>query len=96
MKMKQLSEAIEIMKMNIKQQVVVVKTAEQRLEIARIRLNEAMIERKTHERLKENAWHEYLMDVTAEEQKILMSLTALNITAFCCMRRIDNGKERQG
>ena len=76
MKMKQLSEAIEIMKMNIKQQVVVVKTAEQRLEIARIRLNEAMIERKTHERLKENAWHEYLMDVTAEEQKDIDELNS--------------------
>ncbi len=68
-KMRQLSDAIEIMKVNIKQQKVVVKTAAQRLEIARIRLNDAMIERKTQEKLKEKAWQEYLMEVAAEEQK---------------------------
>ncbi len=68
-KIKQLSEAIEIMKLNIKQQLVVVRTATQRLEIARIRLNDAMIERKTQEKLKEKAWQEYMMEVNAEEQK---------------------------
>jgi flagellar FliJ protein len=69
MRMKQLSEAIEIMKQNIKQQTAIVRTATQRLEIARIRLNDAMIERKTQEKLKEKAWQEYMMEVNAEEQK---------------------------
>ncbi|NLL00938.1 MAG: flagellar export protein FliJ [Clostridiales bacterium] len=69
MKIKQLSEAIEIMKMKIKQQTVVVKAAQQALEVARIRLNDAMIERKTQEKLKEKAWQEYMMEANAEEQK---------------------------
>lgn len=68
-KIKQLSESIEIMNWNIKEQIIVVKAAAQRLEIARIRLNEAMIERKTQEKLKEKAWQEYMMEYEAEEQK---------------------------
>lgn len=68
-KMKQLSEAIEMMKQSIKEQTAVVRTYAQRLEIARIRLNDAMIERKTQEVLKEKAWQEYMMEVNAEEQK---------------------------
>ena len=77
-KMRQLSDAIEIMKINIKQQTVVVKTATQRLEIARIRLNDAMIERKTQEKLKEKAWQEYLMEATAEEQKDIDERNSFN------------------
>lgn len=68
-KLKQLSDAIEIMNKKIENQLMVVKAAEQRLEIARIRLNEAMIERKTQEKLKEKEWQEYMMEYEAEEQK---------------------------
>lgn len=68
-KMKQLSESIEFMNVNIKQQIVVVKTAVQRLETSRIRMNNAMIERKTQEKLKEKAWQEYMMEFYSEEQK---------------------------
>lgn len=68
-KLKQLSEAIDIMNLKIENQILVVKAAAQRLEIARIRLNEAMIERKTQEKLKEKAWQEYMMEYEAEEQK---------------------------
>ncbi|TAH67483.1 MAG: flagellar export protein FliJ [Anaerolineaceae bacterium] len=81
-KMKQLSEAIEIMKQNIRQQIAVVKTASQRLEIARIRLNDAMIERKTQEKLKEKAWQEYMMEVTAEEQKEIDERNSFNYNSF--------------
>lgn len=81
-KLKQLSEAIDIMKQKIKQQKVVIRTAEQRLEIARIRLNDAMTERKTHEKLKEKAWQEYLMEVTAEEQKEIDERNSFNYNSF--------------
>jgi flagellar FliJ protein len=81
-KMKQLSESIEIMKLSIKQQTVVVKTATQRLEIARIRLNDAIISRKTHEKLKEKAWQEYMMEVTAEEQKEIDERNSFNYNGF--------------
>lgn len=82
MKMKQLSEAIDIISMNIKQQLVAVKAAKQRLEIARIRLNDAMIERKTQEKLKEKAWQEYTMEATAEEQKEIDERNSFNHNDF--------------
>lgn len=69
LKMKQLSEAIEIMKWKIKQQMAVVRAEEQRLEVERIRLNKAMVERKTQEKLKEKALQEYMMEYEAYEQK---------------------------
>ena len=81
-KMRQLSDAIEIMKMNIKQQTVVVRTAAQRLEIARIRLNDAMIERKTQEKLKEKAWQEYMMEAMAEELKEIDERNSFNYNSF--------------
>src|SRR5690554_1821342 len=56
MKLKEISQSIEIMKYKINQQKAVVHAAEQGLEIARIRLNTAMVERKTQEKLKEKAW----------------------------------------
>ncbi|MBB2182739.1 flagellar FliJ family protein [Lachnospiraceae bacterium MD1] len=69
LKIKHCEESIEIMNMNIKQQTTVVRNAAQRLEVARIRLNNAMVERKTQERLKEKAWEEYLLEFDAEERK---------------------------
>lgn len=81
-RMKQLSEAIEIMKDNIKQQMAIIRTAAQRLEISRIRLNDAMIERKTQEKLKEKAWLQYLMEVNAEEQKEIDERNSFNHNSF--------------
>jgi flagellar FliJ protein len=81
-KMVQLSDAIEIMKINIKQQANLVKIATQRLEIARIRLNDAMIERKTQEKLKEKAWQEYMIEVAAEEQKEIDERNSFNYNSF--------------
>lgn len=68
-KMKLLTEAIDIMNRKIENQTAIVKAAEKRLEAARARLNEAIIERKTQEKLKEKAWQEYMMEYEAEEQK---------------------------
>lgn len=66
---KQCEQAIEIAQMNIKQQTTMVKNAAHRLEVARIRLNDAMIERKTQEKLKENAFNEYLKEFDSEERR---------------------------
>lgn len=68
-KMKQLSEAVEVMNFKIENQKAIVRAAERRLEAARKRLNEAMIERKTQEKLKERAWQEYMAEYEAEERK---------------------------
>ena len=68
-KIKQCEQAIEVMKMNIKQQVTIIKNAAHRVEVARIRLSDAMVERKTQERLKEKAFDGYLLEFDAEERK---------------------------
>lgn len=69
-------EAIEIMKMKIEQQIQVVKEAEKRLEIARIKLQNAMAERKTQEKLKEKAFEEYILEYEAEERKVTDELNS--------------------
>jgi len=77
-KIKQCAEAIEIMKQSVKQQMVAVKNAEQRLEIARIRLNEAIVERKIQEKLKENAFADYMHEFETEEQKEIDELNSFH------------------
>lgn len=69
LKIRQCKQAIEVMKENIKQQTTVVRNAEHRLEVSRIRLNAAIAERKTQERLKEKAFEEYMLEFDAEERK---------------------------
>lgn len=78
MKLKELSQSIEIMKYKINQQKALVYAAEQRLEDARIRLNDAMVERKTQEKLKEKAWQEYIEEYEAQEQKTIDELNSFN------------------
>lgn len=77
-KIKHCEQAIDIIKADIKQQMTVVKNAAHRLEIARIRLNDAMIERKTQERLKDKAFEEYLLEYDAEERKEVDELNSYN------------------
>jgi flagellar FliJ protein len=76
LKIRQCEEAITAMAANIKQQAVVVKNATHRLEVARIRLSDAMVDRKTQEKLKENAWENYLLEFEAEEQKEIDELNS--------------------
>jgi len=78
LKIKQCEQAVEIMKMNIMQQTIVVRNTAQRLEVARIRLNDAMVERKTQERLKDKAWEEYLLQFDAEERKEVDELNSFH------------------
>lgn len=77
-KIKQCEQAIDFMKTNIKQQTTTVKNATQRLEVARIRLSDAMVERKTQEKLKENAFEEYMQEFDAEERKEVDELNSFH------------------
>ncbi|MDF2608585.1 MAG: hypothetical protein K0R92_59 [Lachnospiraceae bacterium] len=76
LKIKKTKDGIEIMKLYIKQQEAVVKKAEQQLEIARTRLNAAMLERKTHEKLKENAYINFMKEYEAEQRKEIDELVS--------------------
>lgn len=67
--LKSLGQAMEITKIHIKAQELAVKRAENHVEIMRAKLNAAMLERKTHEKLKENAWNEFYLDVETVERK---------------------------
>lgn len=81
----QCNNAIEIIKEMIKKQILAVKIAERNLDSARNRLNEAMKERKTHEKLKENAFEEFKQEVNAQEKKEIDELVSFNYN--------DNNKE---
>lgn len=76
MKLKEYTEASEIVKKEIKQQELAVKKAEQQVELARQRLNIAMLERKTHEKLKENAKEVFFLEVASGERKEIDELVS--------------------
>lgn len=76
LEIKQCENAIEITKVFIKQQLIAVKRAEQQLEAARIRLNTAMMERKTHEKLKDKAFENFKLEYEAEERKEIDELVS--------------------
>jgi flagellar FliJ protein len=77
-KIKQCEQAIDFIKTSIKQQTTAVKNAKQRLEVARIRLSDAMVDRKTQEKLKENAFEEYRLEFDAEERKEVDELNSFH------------------
>ena len=68
--------AIEYERQAIKSQLVEVKVAQKNLDMARARLNEVMKDRKTHEKLIENAFEEFLQDLSAEEKKEIDELVS--------------------
>lgn len=78
LKIRQCKQAVDLMKENIKQQTTVVKNAAHRLEVSRIRLNNAIMERKTQERLKEQAFEEYMLEFDAEERKEVDELNSFH------------------
>jgi flagellar export protein FliJ len=61
--------AVEIIRMYVRQQELVVIRCQKELEIARQRLNEAMKERKTYEKLRERAFEEFCLEENRKEQK---------------------------
>lgn len=69
LEIKRMEDAVEVSKYHIKMQLIAVRNAKKQVEIARKKLNEAMIERKTHEKLKENAFEMFKEEIKMEEKK---------------------------
>lgn len=67
---------IDKTKDEIKNQVAQVQLAQRLLEEARAKVNEAMIERKTHEKLRERKFEEYMQEYNAEESKEIDQLVS--------------------
>lgn len=68
--------AIDFQKELIKVQMVEVRVAEKNFELARSRLNEVMKDRKTHEKLRERAFEDFLMELSAQEKKEIDELVS--------------------
>lgn len=75
-KLKENVTAQERMKEYIKEQKICIQKAEEVLEQARVKLQEYQIERKTHEKLKENAFQEYIREENRRESKEVDELTS--------------------
>lgn len=73
---KETEDAIEVMKYHIRVQKVNVRKAEMELEAARIKLQEAMQERKTHDKLKEKQFDEFLAEEAKNENKEIDELVS--------------------
>lgn len=69
-------KAVDTMKDMIYMQIQVVKREEQLVEVARIRLNAAVVERKTQENLKEKAFEEFKIEYELEERKEIDELVS--------------------
>ena len=69
-------EAIRCMEVFIVQQQGNVEAAERNLEKVREKLAEVMMERKTHDKLKEKAFEEFLMEEKRQESKEIDQLTS--------------------
>jgi len=85
--LKENEAAIEYVKEEIKEQHRNIKRAEEALEKARLKLQEYMMERKTHEKLKENAFEIFKQDINKEESKEVDELTS-----YVYGKRIIDGK----
>lgn len=62
-------DGVEILKYKMRMQQISVNTAQQQLELSRIKLNEAIQERKIQENLREQAFLTFMEELKAEEQK---------------------------
>ena len=69
-------DAITLMKEFIEEQKRAVAKAEKQLEEARLKLQNAMQESKTHERLREKAFEEFVKEINAQEAKEIDELTS--------------------
>lgn len=68
--------AIDTIKAMMRQQMLAVQVAEKNVEAARVRLNEVMIERKTHEKLREHAFEAFQQELGHEENKVVDELVS--------------------
>ncbi len=85
-RIRQLEDGVENIKYNINLQKVVIANQQKKVEQARKKLDEAMKERKTYEKLKEKAFEIFKQEVNAQEQKEIDELVSF---------RFGNGKESE-
>ncbi len=70
--------AIDVMKSQQRTQMMNVHAAEKTLEMARKELNQVMVERKTHEKLREQAFEEFKQEIAQAEGKEIDELVSYN------------------
>jgi flagellar FliJ protein len=70
--------AIDSVKTMTRDQMVAVHTAQRNVELVRVRLNEVIKDRKTHENLKEKAFEEFKEELAADERKTIDELVSYN------------------
>lgn len=71
-------QAVDAMKSAIRTQMMEVQVAQKNVELARSRLNQVMIERKTYEKLREKAFEEFKQEVAYEENRAVDQLVSYN------------------
>lgn len=69
-------KAIDFQKELIKDQMVEVRVAQKNVEMARARLNDVMKDRKTHEKLREHAFEDFLHELSDQEKKEIDELVS--------------------
>lgn len=73
---KECRRAIDVMKSRQRTQMMNVHAAEKNLELARAELNRVMVERKTHEKLREKAFEEFRQELEQAESKEIDELVS--------------------
>lgn len=75
-KIKECKRAVDTMKTMQRSQMMNVHVAEKNVEAARLKLNEVMMERKTHEKLKEQAFEVFKQEMQYAENKEIDELVS--------------------
>lgn len=78
---KELENCVEHAKYNINVQKFVISQQQQRVEKAREKLDNAMKERKTYEKLKEKAFEQFKIEIEAQERKEVDELVSFRFGA---------------
>ena len=86
-RIRQLEDGVENLKYNMQLQRVVIANQQKQVDRARAKLSEAQKERKTYEKLKENAFEAFKKEVNAAEQKEIDELVSF---------RFGSAQEREG
>ena len=73
---KKSEHGVEIVKDRIEMQKIIIKKQQKKVDQAREKLDEAMKERKTFEKLKEKAFEEFKLEIEAQEKKEVDELTS--------------------
>ena len=69
-------QAIDAMKSAMRAQLLQVQSAERAVEDARRKLNDVMVERKTHEKLREKQFEQFKEELAYEENKVVDGLVS--------------------